>query len=133
MSNRIFGSIFPHEDFRKYSKQTTDNTKTTIATIALAEGDMCFVLAKAYGVNADVDKLFTYMIGATFYRAASGNVTQEGTTQDIYGDGTAELSVAFDAEADTTNQTIDINITGETSETYDWTVEVQENMIVRPS
>ncbi|KKK90560.1 hypothetical protein LCGC14_2721790 [marine sediment metagenome] len=131
--SRIFGDVFPHATWRKYSKQTTNNTKTTISTIALAEGDTCFVLAKAYGVNADVDKVFTYMIGATFYRAVGGNVTQEGATQDIYGDGTAGLTVAFDAEVDVTNQTIDINITGETSETYDWIVEVQENMIVRPS
>lgn len=131
--SRIFGDVFPHATWRKYDKQTTDNTKTTIATIPLAEGDNCFVLAKAIATNADVDKITTYFIGATFRRATGGNVTQVGATQDIYGDADAGLSVAFDAEVDTANQRINITITGETSETYDWDVRVQENMIVRPS
>jgi len=133
MSNRIFGSIFPHEDFRKYDKQTTDATVTTVVPIALAEGDTCFVLAKAYVTNDDGSKVGCFYIGGLFSRASAGNVTQEGSTQDIYAEYTEGSTINLTLAADTENQTIDCNVTGEVGETFDWTVEVQENMIVRPS
>ncbi len=128
MAGNMFGNIFPRAVPKIYSKTTTDNTVTTVATIALAEEDTCFVLAKAWTRNADGSKNGSFFISGLFYRNTSGNVTQEGATQDIAAEYTGGSTINLTFAADSTNQTIDVNVTGETSETFSWDVEVTEHM-----
>jgi hypothetical protein len=47
-----------------------------------------------------------------------------GTNVDIYDDGDIALTVVVDVEADDTNDSLKISVTGEVDKTISWTVDV---------
>jgi hypothetical protein len=100
---------------------TTDATATEVANVPLAEGEAVVVRVIAVGSIADESAAAGGQIVGVFRRAAAGNVTQVGATQGtVVEDSAGTPAVAF--AADTTNQTVDVRVTGIASETWRWEV-----------
>lgn len=98
---------------------TTDNTATDIHAIPLSEGEAIHVRVTVVGKIADLSAAAGNHAWVVARRAAAGNVTivgsSQGTTQE---DSAGTPAIAF--AADTTNQTVDIRVTGITAETWTW-------------
>jgi len=120
----VFGNTFPQPDYVDYEKTTTDATVTDVATIPLAEEQTVSVWAKATARNSDGSINGKFHICGLFYRNTSGNVTQVNDTYSIDSDTTSGSTIDLTLAADTTNQTVDIRVTGQTSETFTWKVSV---------
>ncbi|RJO60820.1 MAG: hypothetical protein C4542_08200 [Dehalococcoidia bacterium] len=103
---------------------TTDATATDILSIPLAEGQTMSLEVQITGRRTDSGNAglsVSYRLAGAFKRNASGNVTQVSLTQSdpvFFDDG-----AAWDAtlNADTTNQTVDVRVTGEIDVTIKWT------------
>lgn len=102
--------------------QTTDANPTTIASIAVAEGEAWFVEARIVGRESDGSNRAIYTLRGLFYRNTSGNVTQQGSTDKT--PVPIESNAAWDADlvANTGTQAIDIKVTG--ANTVDWKVDI---------
>ena len=102
---------------------TTDATVTDLTVIEVAEGETYSVeidvIAEETGTNRAL-----YKMSGLFYRNASGDVTQQGSTA-VLNEIESEPLWACDFAADTANQTIDVRVTGEAATTIDWKVHVQ--------
>ena len=99
--------------------QTTDTTTTQIAAIALDEGDYVRVEADVSCRQDDGTDHAFYQLAGLFYRNTSGDVTQVGATTSLVNiESDAGLNATF--TADTTNQTVDINVIGLGASTFDW-------------
>jgi len=127
MGSNIFNKVFPqggtglHENSRSAEVTTTNATATDAITVSLGEGQAMHIEASAIARGSGGDN-GSYHVGALFYRAAAGNVTREGpsTLKDSHFTATANWD--FDILADTTNQTVDVRVTGEAGITVKWTV-----------
>ena len=88
---------------------TSDDTDTDIATVSLAEGDTVSIEVDIVGEQASNNNHATYKLAGLFYRGLAGNVTQVGSTQNVY---TIESDSNWNASlvADTSNQTIDVRV-----------------------
>lgn len=103
---------------------TTDAVSTQLDAISVADSKMITVRGHFTGFNSDSLEGIGGTFEASYYRPLAGNVTVLGT--DIINihknfTGTATFSLS----ADIVNQTIDINMTGETGKTIEWTVTYQ--------
>lgn len=98
---------------------TTDDTATQLGLLpVVAELEGIVVDIIVTGVQSDGTDQITARICGGARRAAAGNVTLTGTTTVTILESTAATLVAV--AADTTNQTIDINVTGIAAETWKW-------------
>jgi hypothetical protein len=104
--------------------QTTDATEATIASVAVASGQTVRVEAWITGNMSSGTKTGSWHLAALFKRVGTGNVALVGVPQDVASFSDATVSWAVDVEADTTNQTIDFNVTGAAGETVKWTIRV---------
>jgi hypothetical protein len=103
----------------KATVQTTNNTATTLTSIAVAEDEAVTVTAIVTGAIGD----YSAAIGGTLMivarRAAGGNVTAVGSvTADVEEDSGS--SPTFTADVDTGAQTVRVRVTGVTAETWNW-------------
>ena len=103
---------------------TTDATVTDILSIPLAEGQTIGLAVHLLGRRTDAGNAGLSLdctLYGMFRREAAGNVTQINQTlvdPAIYDDGAAWNATL---NADTTNQTVDVRVTGEIGVTIKWT------------
>lgn len=104
--------------------QTTDETVTDLASVALAEGDVVSVEITIIARKSDGSQRALYRLIGIFYRNASGNVTLQG---DIVSINTVESDAAWDCAlvADTANQTVDVRVVGVAATTINWKADVK--------
>lgn len=103
---------------------TSDATETDIATFMLHPNETAIVKAEIIGQTSDASTYVMYKFDAGFYRGATGNITQ---IDDLYHNPSYESnsSLAGDVVADSTNQTIDIRVTGIASTTIYWVANIE--------
>lgn len=106
------------------SVTTTDATVTDIATIAVAELTAYTVTVRVIGTKSDYAASIGGTLTGTFRRATGGNVTAVGSVTAVLNEDSASAPT-FTMAADTTNQTIDIRVTGVAAETWSWRVSYQ--------
>ncbi len=99
---------------------TTDNTTTKLASLNVAEGESICIFAKIVGVQSDYSDQIVVVVEAGARRAAAGNVTLTGTPTVRILESSASTNATV--TADTTNQNVDINIIGITSENWTWEI-----------
>ena len=112
--------IFDKPEYIERVKITTDDTKTTVYKIAIGQLQAAAITVTGVVDNADTTKSGQFLSTAGFNRASGGNVAIVGNQHDIVADYTAGCAAAITIEANTTTQTVDICVTGETSETFTW-------------
>jgi len=107
------------EDFKLQSSlQTTNNTPTNLTSVSLDEGQMVVLEAKIGGLQSD----FTDATGGTVICAArrgtGGNITLVGLPvfNILESDTLTDITVAVD----TGTQTLNIQVTGVTAQTWNW-------------
>lgn len=104
--------------------QTTDATVTDSIALSLNEGAVVYIDVVVLAAETDETNRALYHLEGLFYRATSGNVTQQGSTVSI-------TSIESDADwnctlnADTTAQAVDVRVTGKASTTINWKVIVK--------
>lgn len=98
---------------------TTDATITDITTVSVAEGEVFLVEAQVIGRKSDGSQLALYHREGLFYRNTGGDVTQQGSITSL---AEVESDASWDCtlNADTTNQTIDVRVTGVADTTINW-------------
>ena len=102
---------------------TTDATPTQLFTVAMAEGQRLRIEVELEGQEGDTNRLYHKFVGL-FYRAAAGNVQQQGVTTDIvaiiqsgaWGGGTLAVDVP--------NQSVDVFVTGLAATNITWTASI---------
>jgi hypothetical protein len=111
-------------EYETYGTTATD-TETTITYIQVPDPATTTsfygysVEADFIGMKSDGTKINLYKNECAFYRDYGGDVTIQGSCAALVA-VEAEGSCAFDIEADTGNQRIDVNVTGVTSQDWIW-------------
>lgn len=101
-------------------KNTTDATATVVASISVAEVQSVFVKAYFNGRKDDATAAIGREVSGTFRRASGGNVTLVGALQ-----GAAQtdgVTPAATLVANTTTQTVDLQVTGIAAQNWSWEV-----------
>lgn len=107
--------------------QTTDATVTDIVEIPLAEGKVISVDVDVIGRKSDGTDRAGYRITGTLYRNTSGNVILEGQTS--YGSHESSAAWDVDIAADTTEQAVDVRVTGVAATTINWDAVVRYRIV----
>jgi len=112
-----------------YIGRTIDATPTVIFSIPISEGEARIVSAvvKAREAADAPSELAAFVRSGLFSRDIGGNVTLQGAV----GGGTLKKTtetMACVMEANTTNQTVDVKVTGVAAKTLGWNVLVSEAM-----
>lgn len=97
---------------------TTDATTTEIINLEVAEGESIGFQGLLVGRQSDLSDQIVASIWGGARRAAAGNVTLTGTPTVTILESAAGTNATV--TADTTNQTVDINVIGIVSETWTW-------------
>lgn len=97
---------------------TTDTTTTEIINIPVAVGEAVAFQGLLVGVQSDYSDQIVAHIWGGARRASAGNVTLTGTPSVTILESAAGTNATV--TADTTNQTVDINVIGIASETWTW-------------
>lgn len=103
---------------------TADETQTVISEISASASNIYYVEAKVLGVKDDGSQRAIFHISGLFYRDGSGNITQQGTTNAI-NIIRSDTDWSVDFAVDTTNQEIEVKVTGKSGTNIDW----QSNII----
>lgn len=109
--------------------QTTDNTPTVIASIPVPQNKGYMVDVYCNAFKSDKTAILGGYVIACFNRA-TGNVARtdatvsKGLIQDLLSNF-SNPQPSIDIKANTSTQAIDIEITGKTSTTIDWKLQVQ--------
>jgi len=99
---------------------TTDTTTTKVLSLNVAELEGIAFDLLLMGVQDDYTDQITARISGGARRAAAGNVTLTGTTTVTILESAAGTNATV--TADTTNQNVDVNVVGITSENWKWEV-----------
>lgn len=119
----------------KYTLQahitTTDATTTTVMAIPVAEKTVLHLNLMGIGTRDDLtDSLFIFEQNG-WRRATSGNVAAFGTAN-RYESHDSSGSPTVTVNADTANQTIDIDVTGIAAQDWTWYMTVEIAEIILP-
>ena len=120
----MFGKIFDHNEFMEYNRTTTDATATAVNQLSIPEEQTIQVVAKATCRNSDGSLNGMFIVSGAFFRNDSGNVTALGSQTYIDSQVTGGSTIDLTLVANTSAQTVDIKVTGETSETFSWNIKV---------
>lgn len=106
---------------RLFTVTTTNNTATVIFTTpALTEGQVMTLTAALTGIRDDFTEAVGGTLTAVFRRPTGGNITLVGSvTTDLHEDSSGSPSAT--AVVNTSSQTAEIKVTGETSKNINWT------------
>ena len=99
------------------SGTTTDNTKTVLWSLPLAEGEAVTVFATLCSCRDDETEAMGGSVLGVFRRAAAGDVTEVSTSTDTVKEDDAGSPV-FAIEANTSTQTVDITVTAIAAENW---------------
>lgn len=107
------------EDFKLQSSvQTTDNTPTTIISLALSEGQMVTIWARINGFQSDFSDATSSTVVVGARRATGGNITMISVP--IIDILHSDTNTNVTASVDTGTQTLLIQVTGVTAQTWNW-------------
>ena len=104
---------------------TTNATATVVKAIPVAELQGVYVRVQGFAVRSTAAEMLRADVVNAFRRAADGDVTAVTTTTSVAADdssGTPTITLV----ANTTDQTVDVTITGETSKTFNWFLDIEE-------
>ena len=99
--------------------QTTNNTVTTAATLALADNTVYLLQATIVGRRSDAAGRAAYVRNACVYREAAGAATLEGMVDTAL---TRESTATWDATISVSGNDVLITVKGATGATVNWTV-----------
>lgn len=99
---------------------TTNNTQTTIASIAIAEASLLTLTGTFSGVKSDYSAAISGTFVAGVRRASGGDATLVGVT--VTSNEDSGGTPAFTVDADTGTDTARMRVTGITSEDWNWVV-----------
>lgn len=118
-------NTFYHEQWRRYTQQTTNNSNTvpTGAYVSVAEGQVVLVKAKVIARQSTLASALGVEMWVIARRASGGNVTLVGTVQGTVQEDNGGAPTAT-LVADTVNQRVNVQVTGITAETHNWQVDV---------
>ncbi len=103
--------------------QTTDNTQTTLSTVAIADDTINIVHAHVYGIKSDGTDRASYLETQTVYRTGGGNATLLGSATT---DHSAESDASWGGVAiSVSGNDLLVRVTGKNSTIIDWTCEVE--------
>lgn len=119
----------------KYTLQghitTTDATTTTAMAIPVTEKTVLHLNLQGVGTRDDqTDSLFIFEQSG-WRRATGGNVAAFGTANRYESHDSAGMPTVT-VSADTSNQTIDINVTGIAAQDWTWYMTVEITEIILP-
>ena len=130
-TRQILNSTTTRRNVRVIEKiQTTDATPTVAYSIPLAVSRATYVRATATAIKSDFTAAQGIEATAVFRRAPAGNVVRaspNGGNGSIVMQSIGDYSgpaPTLDIVANTTNQTIDIQVTGKASNTINWHIEI---------
>lgn len=108
--------------------QTTNATPAVAYSVPLGQGRASFIQAKAIAIQSDFSHSQSLDIQAGFRRASGGNVTKSTPANNrgfliSSGDFTG-ASPDIDLVANTSSQTIDVQITGKAATIINWYIEL---------
>jgi len=105
----------------RYTKTITtlDATPVDLEAITVAEEEVVDAEVIVVARKSDGTQRAIYHLEGVFYRNTAGNVTQQGNTASLF---IRRSTSAYDVnlEADTTNQTVDVRVTGVAATTIKW-------------
>lgn len=109
--------------------QTTGNTPTQIAAISVPESSAVTITGRLVCLRDTATESAGGIFSGTFHRATGGSVTQVGfNIVDMNDDSSGTPS--FDLVADTGNEAVSLQCTGEAAKTFNW--KVAYNVITWP-
>lgn len=106
---------------------TTNATPTTGFSIPLGAGKHSFGTFRIIAVKSDISLMSTFYTQAAFRRTSGGNITRVAPPKiDLLSDWTGATSArpSVDIAANTSTQSIDINVTGQAATTINWYFEI---------
>ena len=111
-----------------YRAATSDATVKTMFRVRLAAGESVRVGASVVGNRSDATAAASRDFSGLFRRQAGGNVTlvgvlQGGATQ------TDGVTPAINLVANTTDQTVDLNVTGVAAQAWEWQAKVEYHKV----
>lgn len=106
--------------------QTTDDTPTVPdgGSVDVAEGDTVYVKAIVTGAINDLSAALTAVVQGGYRRATGGNVTLIGSLDSVLNEDSGS-SPTVTLTANTSDQTVDVTITGVAAETWNWRVKLE--------
>jgi len=108
--------------------QTTDATPAVAYSIPLGQGRVSFIQAKVIAIQSDFSHAQSLDIQAGFRRASGGNVTKSTPANNrgflVSSGDFSGTAPDIDIVANTSAQTIDIQITGKAATTINWYIEL---------
>jgi hypothetical protein len=119
--------------YRQYKLQTSDDTQSVLASLAVAEGQR--IQATAYiGCNQTGGSAGTVGDGSDYIRTISGKRLSGGNVQLLKNqtDFTSEDVTAFNAlwVENTVGQSLDIEVVGETNRDLAWSAHVESMLFI---
>jgi hypothetical protein len=107
---------------------TTNATATVVLAIPLAELQGAYVHVRGIAKRDTAAEVLRTDIQNAYGRAAAGNVTQVAAATSVTANnssGTPTITLV----ANTTDQTIDVTVTGEASKNFAWFIDVEYAII----
>lgn len=109
---------------KQFAATTTDDTATVVYAHPVAELAGVNITVQTLGLKSDAAESIRSLINSGFMRAAAGNVTEVGSDSAIASAKTSSGTPTVTLIANTTNQTVDVTVTGEAAKTFYWEVAV---------
>lgn len=110
---------------KTFSGTTTNDTATVIYAHPLGELAGVTMLVSVIGLKTDATEMIRAVVSSGFRRAAAGNVTEVSTDTAVASAEDSSGTPTVTLVANTSNQTVDVTITGETSKNINWLVAVE--------
>jgi hypothetical protein len=109
---------------KQFSAVTTDNTATVVYAHPVAELGAVNMTVRTLGLRSDATEAIRSTVNSGFRRAAAGNVTEIGSDTAIASAEDSSGTPTVTLVANTSNQTVDVTVTGESAKTFYWEIAV---------
>lgn len=117
----------PVVEYKRIITTTTSDASATVpsgATVGVTEDQIVHIKAIVTAYVSDMSAGLTAVVQGGYRRATGGNVTLIGSLDSVLNeDSTSSPTVTL--YANTTNQTVGVQITGVASETWNWTIRIE--------
>lgn len=122
----ITGSVHGKSDLT-----TSNATPAVVGSVSVAEGEVWSIEATVIGRKSDGTDRSISVLRGLFYRNTAGNVTQQGVTQIVLEEksdstwGTGTPPVMADLIANTSAQSVDVQVAGKAATSINWKVQIR--------
>lgn len=122
--NQVNDGVYKGSVKKQFSAETANATPVVVYAHPLPELGSAMIVAYCHAVQDDATQTLRTTYTHAFRRAASGNVTAVGSATSATANDSAGTPT-FTIAANTSDQTIDLTLTGEAATNYYWLVEVE--------